>query len=45
MNWTEILKAAGIPEPPGREELVLKMMWDVPLPPKQGKKKKGGKRK
>ena len=20
MNWTNILKAAGIPEPPGREE-------------------------
>jgi hypothetical protein len=44
VNWTAILKAAGIPEPPGREELVLRMKWDVPLPPKQGKKK-GGKRK
>jgi len=44
VNWTAILKAAGIPEPPGREELVLRMKWDVPLPPKQVKKK-GGKRK
>lgn len=22
MNWTEILAAAGIPEPPGREEAI-----------------------
>ena len=29
VNWGEILKAGGIPEPPGREELILRMKWEV----------------
>lgn len=25
MNWTEILKRAGVPEPPGREDVVARI--------------------
>ena len=42
MNWTELLRMANIPEPPGYEETVAKCAAK-PKPPK-GKKKKKGKR-
>ena len=40
MNWTKILADAGIPEPPGRAEALLKTVrwWRATL----RKKKKGG---
>ena len=45
MDWAEILRNAGIPEPPGREAIVLRMKWDVPLPPDWGKRQRKVKKK
>ena len=40
MNWTELLRMANIPEPPGYEQTVAK----VSAKPKRPKRKKKGKR-
>ena len=42
MNWSKLLKQANIPEPPGYEQTVAKVLA-MPKRPK-GKKKKKGKR-
>ena len=54
MNWTEILKAAGVPEPPGREELLARIRaekeavmlrdGDTVQPSRKRKRKKAPKR-
>lgn len=43
MNFTEILREAGIPEPPGREQIIAQMQgnpWKAPKEViKEGKRK------
>jgi len=46
VNWTEILLRAGIPEPPGRVDLVALLRDEQAKAPRpEGKRGKKGKRK